>query len=616
MASASEKFHLKRNGSISLRILRSDNDLNDVTLVSDDEIHIEAHKLVLSSSSKFFNSILKKTRSKDPLIYLGGVNSKHLNYILDYIYCGEVQILQEDVEEFLKLSNRLKVDGIYSFSESLNENINPKPFNESFNENMKPKPLPVKVEITDIFDAFNSNEDVGEELKNLIGSGRDENTDLPQNEMDIEDVGENVTEVDGQKPQELPDSAAENKDLQEQEIENEKPIEKVNTFEKIRVLNTEEADYKIKQLTKQIEGGHQCRSCGFKSKFRRSLRNHIEEHLEGLEYPCESCDLVFSTKILLKSHILTCTKRIEKEKETIQEEAKEDQVVELKVTESLGEEVEAKEKSIEEENMEVDVPKEDISQESSSKEDALLEKIKVNNIKEANQYITEFVVKNGKHGESTFNCLICNYSNAIKAVVVKHFDIHFEGIEFSCMFCEFKFKTRNALSVHKYTKHKDKIQNSSSKTEKSISNDDEMKKVDSIEESEKEKGKDENIEIQTDIEIDSSEDRTSCNEGDSETIDISEEKTGPGAIDQKSAVQKIHVSSHEEADKVSKELAERHGDGWKCKHCGRISITKERNKIHILSHLEGVEYSCRYCPKSYSTRNSLHVHTSINHRRE
>ena len=130
------------------------------------------------------------------------------------------------------------------------------------------------------------------------------------------------------------------------------------------------------------------------------------------------------------------------------------------------------------------------------------------------------------------------------------------------------------------------------------------------------RGKDENIEIQTDREIDSSEDRTSCNEGDSETIDISEEKTGPGAIDQKLAVQKIHVSSHEEADKVSKELAERHGDGWKCKHCGRISITKERNKIHILSHLEGVEYSCRYCPKSYSTRNSLHVHTSINHRRE
>ena len=60
-----EKFSLKwtdfeANASKAFRKLRREEDFFDVTLVSDDEHHISAHKLVLSSSSDFFKNILRK----------------------------------------------------------------------------------------------------------------------------------------------------------------------------------------------------------------------------------------------------------------------------------------------------------------------------------------------------------------------------------------------------------------------------------------------------------------------------------------------------------------------------------------------------------------------------
>ena len=46
---------------------------------------VSAHKLVLSASSQFFKNLLKKSTHSNPLVYLPGVKSVHLNYIIDYI---------------------------------------------------------------------------------------------------------------------------------------------------------------------------------------------------------------------------------------------------------------------------------------------------------------------------------------------------------------------------------------------------------------------------------------------------------------------------------------------------------------------------------------------------
>ena len=112
-----EKFNLKWNDfqtnvSKSFGLFRNEEYLHDVTIVSDDEQHISAHKVVLSASSEFFKNILKKSQHASPMIYLSGVTAKNLSAFMDYIYQGEVQLYQEELDSFLNVAQTLKIDGL------------------------------------------------------------------------------------------------------------------------------------------------------------------------------------------------------------------------------------------------------------------------------------------------------------------------------------------------------------------------------------------------------------------------------------------------------------------------------------------------------------------------
>ena len=114
-----EKFYLKWNDfqtnvSKSFGSLRNENYLHDVTLVGDDHQQISAHKLVLSACSEYFKSIFKNSKypNQHPVLCLNGISSSDINNILDYIYNGEIQIYQDDLDRFLDIAQRLKLDGL------------------------------------------------------------------------------------------------------------------------------------------------------------------------------------------------------------------------------------------------------------------------------------------------------------------------------------------------------------------------------------------------------------------------------------------------------------------------------------------------------------------------
>ena len=69
---------------------------------------------MLSACSSFFKGIIKKNSHTNPLVYLCGVDSKNLGFILDYIYQGEVQIYQEQLDPFLNIAQKLKIEGLIS----------------------------------------------------------------------------------------------------------------------------------------------------------------------------------------------------------------------------------------------------------------------------------------------------------------------------------------------------------------------------------------------------------------------------------------------------------------------------------------------------------------------
>merc|ERR1712126_655519 len=113
----SDKFSLKwndfhTNAAKSFSLFRNDDYLQDVTLVADDHKQISAHKLVLSACSDYFNNIFKNSKHSHLTVCLDGVNNQDLNNILDYIYNGEVQIYQDDLDRFLTVAQRLKLQGL------------------------------------------------------------------------------------------------------------------------------------------------------------------------------------------------------------------------------------------------------------------------------------------------------------------------------------------------------------------------------------------------------------------------------------------------------------------------------------------------------------------------
>ena len=105
-------FDFQSNASLAFKKLRGGREFTDVTLVSGDGLQVEAHKVILASSSNFFKNILEKTLHSRPLIFLRGVSMVDLTALVDFIYLGETSIQRENIEAFLALAKELGLKGV------------------------------------------------------------------------------------------------------------------------------------------------------------------------------------------------------------------------------------------------------------------------------------------------------------------------------------------------------------------------------------------------------------------------------------------------------------------------------------------------------------------------
>ena len=129
--SASEKLCLqwndfKENITSSFRELREDRDFTDVTLACGDGQQIEAHKVVLASSSPFFMELLKKNKHSHPIVYMRGLRSEDIVAIMDFLYLGEADVSQDNLDSFLALAEELKLKGLTGSAEAEKEPVPPK----------------------------------------------------------------------------------------------------------------------------------------------------------------------------------------------------------------------------------------------------------------------------------------------------------------------------------------------------------------------------------------------------------------------------------------------------------------------------------------------------------
>ena len=92
--------------------MRSATEFSDVTLACEDGRQIYAHRVILASSSSFFQEVLTKVMHSHPLIYLKGVPHAHLSAIVDLIYLGQAEVVQKDLTLFLEIGRELGVKGL------------------------------------------------------------------------------------------------------------------------------------------------------------------------------------------------------------------------------------------------------------------------------------------------------------------------------------------------------------------------------------------------------------------------------------------------------------------------------------------------------------------------
>ena len=87
-----------------------DTDLSDITLATEDEGQLTAHKVILAASSPFLKRLLTNNVNPHPLIYLMGVKMTQLQQLLSYIYLGKCDLTQEQLPAFMATGKQLEIE--------------------------------------------------------------------------------------------------------------------------------------------------------------------------------------------------------------------------------------------------------------------------------------------------------------------------------------------------------------------------------------------------------------------------------------------------------------------------------------------------------------------------
>ena len=93
----------KQDRITTVNSLWENEDFVDVTIACDDD-QLEAHKVILSAASPFFQNISKCNPHTHPLLYLKGTHKDDIKSLLNFIYSGETHVPQDHLEDFMALA--------------------------------------------------------------------------------------------------------------------------------------------------------------------------------------------------------------------------------------------------------------------------------------------------------------------------------------------------------------------------------------------------------------------------------------------------------------------------------------------------------------------------------
>ena len=265
--------------SSSFGNLRKEKELFDVTLVSDDEVQISAHKVVLAACSTFFKNTLKSGIHSHPLIFLSGISSLNINSLLEYIYEGKVAIHQEQLESFLETATKLKITSLLPSSASGEKTVHN---TENQEANLKENST---ADLNNEVDVIQEEKEAGT-LFDKLGMKHEEGDYIDRVTESTTNRMLKLTKIEHESTIKTKDEGA----IMESQVSKSNPYLVISH-------NVNEINEKCQEMLYRDKGLLHCRECGKTGSAKGSnMRKHVEIHMEGLSYKCSKCDKTYRTK--------------------------------------------------------------------------------------------------------------------------------------------------------------------------------------------------------------------------------------------------------------------------------------------------------------------------------
>ena len=232
----------------TLQDIRSIQEFSDVTLACEDA-QMEAHRVVLASGSQFFQrTFARYNTSPKTLVIMRGVKKAQMKSILDFLYCGEVSVLEDELQEFLLIANDLGLQGLSSR-------------NESFVHDEK---------------RFVDEKESG--LETRAGTIFEDGEINGRESTGFEETRSKLTKT-------------------------EKPL---NTVSSANDLKLTEADQE--SVMEKVGGVWSCKVCGKTTGIQKGhLREHVRIHMQPRKISCKLCGKMFKNKFNEDRHMKTCS---------------------------------------------------------------------------------------------------------------------------------------------------------------------------------------------------------------------------------------------------------------------------------------------------------------------
>jgi len=314
-SSAAEKFCLRWNDfesniSTAFRELREDKDFFDVTLACDDN-QMQAHKVILSACSPFFRTVLRKNPHDHPLLYLKGVSYENLAAVLNFMYHGEVNVAQEQLNSFLAVAEDLQVKGLTQNESSRDDRPKPAPAPPP---NIPPPP-PQRSQKRYAESSHNQSNATSKlymesnqtQSNHSSKFSRMRNDEEPETRIKTE-APVDIVEVDEEMP--LPAEGA----VEEYHEENQSWYEEQSSYEEQgqNVVDNSgtgaELDFDdyVNQNSTKLDMGQekrvQCLLCDKITAHVGNMKQHFEVYHFHRQYKCDTCQKNFKTKNSLDVH--------------------------------------------------------------------------------------------------------------------------------------------------------------------------------------------------------------------------------------------------------------------------------------------------------------------------